>query len=317
MYVKKHFLLKLLIVSVLIMMVNFAGTEREKQLFSVLEIYDLSTGEREVILKEKVHFEAPNWSKDGKYLLINSSGKLYRVDLNKRKREPVNTGFAGQCNNDHGFTPDGKQILISHHDNRVDLQGKEEWKNSRIFKLPASGGTPELITKEFPSFWHGISPDGKTLVYTAERKGIFNIYATDINGGREEQLTFTDVLDDGPDYSPDGKYIYYNSYASGKMQLWRMTAEGKDHTMITDDRYSNWFPHPNPNGKNLVYISYETDQGQKHPAMKKVSLKLFDLQSETIKTLCSFTGGQGTINVPSWSPDGKKFAFVSYGYFYR
>jgi Tol biopolymer transport system component len=297
-------------------MVNFAGTLKEKQLYSVLEVYDLATGKREVILKEKIHFEAPNWSKDGKYLLINSSGKLYKVDLNKKERELITTGFADQCNNDHGFTPDGKNILISHHDDTVDLQGKEEWKNSRIYKLPVRGGNPELITKKFPSFWHGVSPDVKTLVYTAERDNIFNIYTISINGGDEKQLTFTNVLDDGPEYSADGKYIYYNSFASGIMQIWKMTLDGKDHTLLTSDEYSNWFPHPNPNGKNFVYISYKSNQGQDHPGMKKVSLKLYDLKSKTIKTLCSFTGGQGTINVPSWSPNGKRFAFVSYAYFY-
>ncbi len=313
---RKYSLIKYATVLALIMMINFAGSQKEKQLYSILEVYDISTNKRTIILKEEIYFEAPNWSRDGKYLLINSSGKLYKVDLEKKKRELINTGFADQCNNDHGFTPDGKQILISHHDDTVDLQGKESWKNSKIYKLSAEGGTPQVITKNFPSFWHGISPDGQTLVYTAERKNIFNIYAIDINGGIEKQLTNTPVLDDGPDFSPDGNTIYYNSFDSGSMEIWRMTKDGKAHEMLTDDQYSNWFPHPNPNGKNFVFISYEKDQGQNHPAMKKVSLKLFDLQSKSIKTLCSFTGGQGTINVPSWSPDGSEFAFVSYVYSY-
>jgi len=311
---RRYSLIKITTVLALIVMINFAGSQKGKQLYSILEVYDISTGKREVILKEKAHFEAPNWSKDGKYLLINSSGRLFKVNLNNNKKELINTGFANQCNNDHGFTPDGKNILISHQDERVDLQGKESWKNSRIFKVPVEGGIPILITEKFPSFWHGISPDGQTLVYTAERNDIFNIYAINIDGGKEKQLTATNVLDDGPEFSPDGKTIYYNSFASGRMQIWRMTKEGKDHEMLTGDQYSNWFPHPNPKGKNFVYISYKSDQGQKHPAMKEVSLKLFDLQSKTIKILCSFTGGQGSINVPSWSTDGKKFAFVSYVY---
>ena len=296
----------------IIFMIKFEGVKKEKELYSILEIYDMTTNKREVVLEEKIHFEAPNWSMDGKFLIINSSGKLYKIDIEKKTKELINTGFATSCNNDHGITPDNKSIIISHHDETVDLKGRESWKNSRIFILPINGGIPQLITEKAPSFWHGVSPDGQTLVYTAERDKVFNIYKISINGGEENQLTNTNVLDDGPDFSPDGKYIYYNSFDSGTMEIWRMTSEGELHEQLTKDEFSNWFPHPNPKGNNFVFISYEKDQGQSHPAMKKVSLKLFDLKNNSIRILCQFTGGQGSMNVPSWSPDGSKFAFVSY-----
>ena len=311
---KKQFTLRISILLAIIFITNFAGSKKEKQLYSILEVYNITTNKREVILEEKIHFEAPNWSMDGKFLIINSSGKLYKIDLDKKTRKLINTGFATNCNNDHGITPDNKSIIISHHDESVDLKGRESWKNSRIFILPINGGIPKLITDEAPSFWHGISPDGQMLVYTAERNNVFNIYGIDINGGKERQLTNTNVLDDGPDFSPDGKYIYYNTFESGSMEIWRMTSEGKLHEQLTKDDFSNWFPHPNPNGNNFVFISYDEDQEQNHPAMKKVSLKLFDLKNNSITTLCKFTGGQGSINVPSWSPEGERFAFVSYEY---
>jgi len=150
------------------------------------------------------------------------------------------------------------------------------------------------------------------VVYTALRNGTYDIYQIALNDSTEVQLTNAPGLDDGPEYSPDGMYIYYNSFQSGVMELWRMRPDGADKEQLTDDAYSNWFPHPSPDGKYLVFISYMEDQGQNHPALKKVALRLYNLQDKTIKTLCSFTGGQGTINVPSWSPDSKKFAFVSY-----
>ncbi len=311
---KKYSLFIVTVVMMLILMIGFAGIQQEKQLYSVLEIYNIKTNKREIVLKEKIHFEAPNWSKDGKFLIVNSSGKLYKISLDKKKRELIDTDFADKCNNDHGITPDNKSIIISHTDDRVQLNGRAKWKNSRIFVLPINGGVPQLITEKSPSFWHGISPDGKTLVYTAERDKVFNIYKINISGGEETQLTDSKVLDDGPDFSPDGKFIYYNSFVSGKMEIWKMTPEGRFQEQLTDDAYSNWFPHPNPNGENLVFISYDHDQGESHPPMKKVSLKLYDFKTNSIKTLCKFTGGQGTINVPSWSPDGEKFAFVSYRY---
>ena len=167
----------------------------------------------------------------------------------------------------------------------------------------------------FPSSdWHGWSPDGKNVVYTAKRNGNFDIYKISSNGGEEIRLTSSKSLDDGPEYSPDGKYIYYNTAHSGSMEIWRMYTDGSQKKQLTDDAYSNWFAHPSPNGNYFVFISYLDDQGEKHPPMKSAALRLYNLKDGSIKDLCKFTGGQGTINVPSWSPDSKKFAFVSYEY---
>lgn len=281
---------------------------------SRLEIFNIETNERRLVLEEDTHFEAPNWSRDGKYLLLNSKGLLYTVDLTNPKREHLDTDFAQRCNNDHGISPDGSQIVISHHDHEGLPEDMHNYRSSRIYILPIEGGEPQMITPKTPSFWHGWSPDGKELAYVGERDGEFDIYTIDVDGGEERKITNTPGLDDGPDYSPDGQYIYYNSMASGKMEIWRMAPDGSKKEQLTDDAYSNWFPHPSPDGKGFIYIAYIQDQGSKHPAMKDVVLRYYDLKSSKIKDLCFFTGGQGTINVPSWSPDGKEFAFVTYEY---
>ncbi|MEO0900228.1 MAG: transporter [Bacteroidota bacterium] len=280
---------------------------------SHLEIYSLETESQIVILSENDHFEAPNWSRDGKFLLINSKGLLYKVDLDSNKKTLVDTGDLDHINNDHGISPDGQEIVISNNDLLMTDEGKEV-RSSRIYLHPITGGIPKLVTPNYPSYWHGWAPDGRTLAYVAKRKGDYDIYTIDSTGGKENRLTSSPGLDDGPDYSPDGKYIYYNSMASGKMEIWRMDADGSNQKQLTDDTQSNWFPHPSPIGDKLVYISYKEDQGSAHPPMKEVELKLMDLETFAITTLCSFTGGQGTINVPSWSPDGKAFAFVTYNW---
>lgn len=287
------------------------SSSQPDKLKSVLEIYDIKTGKREVIYSENSHFEAPNWSRNNDYLLLNSNGQLFKLDLRTKEKTNVNTGFAKDLNNDHGISPDGSQIVISSADS-IPAKDKAQWLTSKIYLLPASGGVPELITPKEPSFWHGWSPDGQTLAYTAMRKGDFDIYTINVKGGVEDRLTTEEGLDDGPDYSHDGKYIYYNSMQSGTMEIWRMKIDGSQKTQITNDSYSNWFPHPSPEGSSVVFLSYLEDQGDAHPAMKNVALRLYDLKTKTIKRLCEFTGGQGSINVPSWSPDGKKFAFVSY-----
>jgi TolB protein len=281
---------------------------QSSQLKSMLEVYSLETGERKVIYEERAHFEAPNWSPDGNYLILNQNGLLYRIKTDGSSKKQIDTGIAVKCNNDHGISPDGTMLAISNND---PIEGVQSG-TSRIYTLPLEGGTPQLVTLEYPSYWHGWSPKSDAVVYTARRNNNYDIYRISIQGGDEERLTNSPGLDDGPEYSADGKYIYYNSMQSGKMEIWRMKPNGSDKEQLTNDAYSNWFAHPSPDGKYFVFISYLEDQGDRHPALKSVALRLFDLNTNEIKSLCLFIGGQGTINVPSWSPDSKHFAFVSY-----
>jgi Tol biopolymer transport system component len=249
--------------------------------------------------------EAPNWTPDGQSLIYNSKGRLYRVPSSGGPAEVIETGFATKCNNDHGVSPNGKLIVLSDQ--------SQDDKKSRIYTVAATGGVPQLLTKAAPSYWHGWSPDGKTIAYCAQRDGEFDIYTMPAAGGEETRLTTTKGLDDGPDYSPDGKFIYFNSDRTGQMQIWRMKADGSAQEQVTKDETNNWFPHPSPDGKWLVFLTYEKDVTG-HPENKDVTLHLLDLTDEAKPaiTLAKLFGGQGTINVPSWSPDSKKLAFVSY-----
>ncbi len=277
---------------------------------SYIQTVDISTGRIETILATNKHFEAPNWHPDN-YLLLNSYGKLYTLDIATKKINQLNTGFALSNNNDHGISPDKKWLAISNVD-RSDPSPKPY--KSAIYILPIKGGEPRRITSEVMSFWHGWSADGKTLAYCGERKGNYDIYSIGIEGGQEKRLTSTEGLDDGPDYSPDGKYIYFNSYRTGHMQIWRMNADGTNPEQLTFDENSNWFAHPSPDGKWIVYIAYTSDEKQAHLFGKQVKLRLMNLKTREIRDLTPvFFGGQGTINVPSWSADSKKIAFVSYG----
>lgn len=274
---------------------------------STLEIYHLDSGKRDTVYKADQHFEAPNWSRDGKYLLYNSQGKLYTIPVAGGTPSLLDTDFAIKCNNDHGISPDGKSIVISHHEAAT---GK-----SMIYTLPISGGKPTQITPQGPSYWHGWSPDGKTLAYCAERKGAYDIYTIPAKGGQEKQLTKAEGLDDGPDYSHDGKYIYFNSVRSGLMKIWKMKADGSAQEQVTKDlQYNDWFAHPSSDGKWIVFVSYKVGDVAPgdHPANKHVKIRLMSTQGGAIKDLIDVFGGQGTLNVPSWSPDSKSFAFVSY-----
>jgi TolB protein len=276
---------------------------------SYIQTLDITTGKIDTVLTINSHFEAPNWHPDN-YLIVNSKGKLYTFDLFSKKLNLLNTGFATECNNDHGISPDKKWLVVSHND-KNDPSPKAY--KSAIYILPIGGGEPKRITSEVMSFWHGWSPDGKTLAYCAERNDNFDIYTIGVEGGKETRLTDAEGLDDGPDYSSDGKYIYINSYRTGHMQIWRMLADGSNPEQLTFDENSNWFAHPSPDNKWMVYIAYTSDEKQAHLFGKNVKLRLMNLETKEIKDITPvFYGGQGTINVPSWSADSQKIAFVSY-----
>jgi Tol biopolymer transport system component len=92
-----------------------------------------------------------------------------------------------------------------------------------------------------------------------------------------------------------------------------MRPDGSELTRVTEDGFGNWFPHLSPDGTKMAYLAYRPEVSG-HPADKDVDLKLLDLTTGVTRTVASLFGGQGTINVPSWSPDGTRFAFVSYLY---
>ncbi|HTX17784.1 MAG TPA: hypothetical protein VMG34_03910 [Bacteroidota bacterium] len=279
-----------------------AQAKGEPVLESTLETVSIASTDRTVVYQVRNHIEAPNWSRDGKSLIFNREGHLYTLPVTGGTPQPLETGFAVRCNNDHGLSPDGSLLAISD-------QSKDE--KSRIYVLPGNGGTPRLVTPLAPSYWHGWSPDGTTLAYCAERGGNFDIYTIPVGGGEETRLTTAPGLDDGPDYAPDGKFIYFNSERTGLMQIWRMKPDGSDQEQVTNDEYNNWFAHPSPDGKWIVFLSYEKEVTG-HPANKDVMLRLMPIGGGEIRVIAKLFGGQGTINVPSWSPDSQNVAFVSY-----
>jgi TolB protein len=272
---------------------------------SNVEVMDVATGKRKIVYTATDSFQAPNWTKDGQALIYNRNGRLYRFDLAKKAATPIDTGFAINNNNDHVLSFDGKMLAISHH-------SKDDGNASIVYTVPVNGGTPRRVTAKGPSYLHGWSPDGKYLVYTGQRDGELDIYKISVGGGPETRLTNAKGLDDGPEFTPDGRYIYFNSTRSGTMQIWRMKPDGSDQEQATNDEYNNWFPHISPDGRWIVFLSFLKDvEPSDHPFYKHVYIRLMPVETMKAKVIAYVYGGQGTINVPSWSPDGKQIAFVS------
>jgi len=278
----------------------------QRDSYSSLETVDVFTGIRTVLKEFDCVIEAPNWTRDGRYLVYNSRGRIYSYALASGEIKEIDTGFAIDCNNDHVLSPDNAQLAVSHFTNEDAM--------SRIYILPFAGGSPRLVTEKGPSYLHGWSPDGKTLAYCAERNGQYDIYTISVEGGPETQLTNLPGLDDGPEYSPDGKHIWFNSVRAGLMQVWRMEADGSNPTHMVQEEANGWFPHISPDGNWVVYITYQEGDVAPgdHPANKNVEIRLVPASGGESKPVVNLFGGQGTLNVNSWSPDNRTIAFVSY-----
>ncbi|MDD4849740.1 MAG: hypothetical protein PHO10_03460 [Gemmiger sp.] len=276
-----------------------------------IHTYDLETG----TVTDLIHFdtavEAPNWTKDGKYLIYNSMGKLWRLDLATKAITAIPTGMVDTCNNDHVLAPDGSGIACS--------SGQNDDETSNIYLVDYATGTAKRVVSENLSYLHGWSPDGKTLAFCAGRayqgRLEWDIYTVPVEGGPETRLTNAPGLNDGPEYSPDGKKIWFNSVRTGLMQAYVMNADGSAQTQMTfDEDMNTWFPHISPDNTKVVYIAYhkgDLEPGQHLPDLN-VEIRMIPAAGGTPKTLVKLFGGQGSMNVNSWSPDSKQFAFVSY-----
>jgi Tol biopolymer transport system component len=97
------------------------------------------------------------------------------------------------------------------------------------------------------------------------------------------------------------------------MRIWRMRADGKGQRQVTADTLQDWFPHVSPDGRSIVFLSYEKDVApEDHPFYKQVYIRIMPIGGGEARILAYVYGGQGTINVPSWSPDSRRIALVSY-----
>ncbi|RZU12479.1 WD40 repeat protein [Kribbella rubisoli] len=268
---------------------------------SELYVVDVTSGEHRLVFSSSdILFEAPNWTPDG-MLIVNGNGKLFRVNDGL---EEIELGGVPDINNDHVVSPDGRTVYVSADD-------------GHLYAVPIEGGAGRRVTNDhgpgFHHYLHGVSPDGETLAYIGlenrDGRRITNVWTIPSAGGADVQVTDDEFADDGSEYGPDGEWIYFNSERAGQAQLFRI--KGDTVEQLTDDERVNWFPHPAPDGSAIAYVSFPPGT-QGHPAdIDDVRLRLLTKDGE-VRELTKLFGGQGTMNVPSWSPDSTQFAYVTY-----
>jgi len=300
-----------------------AGGGRGQRYRSRISIFDIRDKSTRTIYQADTIWEAPNWSGDGKYLLSNSGGRIYRIPVDGAniQPEPVNIDSTLRLNNDHAPSPDGKTIAFS--------ASSPASRQSQVYLANADGSNADVMVTTTPSYFHGWSPDGKYLAYVYQHPGPngapanYDIFRIPAAGGEAQQLDSNPGYDDGPDYSPDGQWIYFNSDRSGSWDVWRIPADGagpgdQKAEQVTSDEMEDWFPHPSPDSKWLVFLSFVKGTATHNDKLAGTQLRMMPLpgarlaKPPQIRVLTTFFGGQGTINVNSWSPDSQRFAYVIY-----
>ena len=280
-------------------------------LHSTLESVLVASTDRRVRYTATVHFEDPNWTPDGRTLIFNQEGTLqsfvldngtHPIDSTVQRSTSstlIPTDPQTKINGDHGVSPDGSLIAIGNQDPAG---------QARIYVVPTAGGTPRLVTPKGPAYFHGWSPDGKTISFTAPHGDTFDAYTVAAAGGAATLLA---ARSDVAEFSPDGQWIYFQSERTGHMQIWRMRPDGSAPEQLLVSDTNDWFPHISPDGRTIAFLAYKPGT-EGHPANQDVQLCVLSLADRKVRTLAKLLGGRGTMNVPSWSPDSKMVAFTSY-----
>jgi Tol biopolymer transport system component len=273
--------------------------------------YDLDAGTSTLVAESsELLFEAPNWTPDGDWLIVNGAGLLHRVPAGGGDPQPIVVPGLPLVNNDHVLSPDGSLVYVSGFDGHLHEVDPVALTSRRV----SNDHGPSFI-----HFLHGISPDGRLLAYIGmdllpDGKGRTNIFTVPTGGGADVRLTDSDAPHDGSEFSPDGEFIWFNSErgstSAGHAQLFRMRPDGSGIEQLTFDERVNWFPHVSPDGTRVVYISFPPGT-LGHPADLDVIIRMLGSGGEG-GDLVHLFGGQGTINVPSWAPDSRRFAYVAY-----
>ncbi|SDP84283.1 hypothetical protein SAMN04487905_110100 [Actinopolyspora xinjiangensis] len=265
---------------------------------------------RKLFETDEMLLEAPNWTRDGSALLLNGSGALWRLDVERPDGvERVPLPGVPDINNDHVLSPDGETVYVTA-------------KDGHIYAAPVTGGTGKRLTEDdgWRHYLHGVSPDGETLVCVLLPSSgdgeAGELAVLPAAGGPVRRFETGPGHLDGPEYTPDGEWIVFNDDSfgdeTGHAQLARVPAEGGTPRQLVRSTTVDWFPHVSPDGRHANYLSYPAGT-RGHPPDTEVAIHVVATEDwqNPIRTFPLF-GGQGTSNVGNWAPDSTRFAFVSY-----
>lgn len=195
------------------------------------------------------------------------------------------------------FDPDGRSILFV-----TDISGQ-----FNLWRTPVEGGWPEQLTASEDETVRSVtvSPDGETIVFTADRHGdeFHQIYALPGGGGWPERRTDADqvqhfVSQEG--WTADGSKLAFaaNSRTPSDMEVWiRDSASGEIRSLFGEGMFAmpaGW----SPDGSRLLAVDVRSNTDS--------SVFLLDPETGAADELTPHEGETKFFPGP-WAADGSGF----------
>ena len=193
--------------------------------------------------------------------------------------------------------------------------------NWDIYLFPPQGKAPKRLT-DYAGLDYDpvVSPDGRWLVFTSDRRGDPDLYALDLQRGGEPHLLIdSERMEDQAAFPPDGKFIYFVSTYSGNADIYRLpfrpdkTVSMKEAENLTHNSAADLRPSISADGRIMAFSS-----DRDLPISSPVSISRFrsgdiwtlNLSDGTLHRL-THVSGTGWNGSPKWSADGKQIVYYS------
>ena len=165
---------------------------------SRITVVDVNGSSPRVVLDTPRRYAAPEWTPDGRDLIVNGGGRLWRLPIAGGAPSPIAIDQPGWIDINHAVSPDGRTLAFT---------------SGSIWLVPIRGGRPTRVADANGSWVHGWSPDGRRLAFSADRGQGLDVYTIAKDGRSESRLTADSHRDDVPQFSADGRWIYFLSDA--------------------------------------------------------------------------------------------------------
>ncbi len=283
---------------------------------------------------------APSFSPDGQRIVFEARSfdgitcpQIFSMTIDGKDAHRISTG-RGQALWAN-YSPKGERIVYgSTHamldggcppptdltlTNPIEINGLHD-----LYVADTTGKLLSAVTNDMKVYdgMASISPDNKKIVFTSTRSGDIDLFLLDLGKNELQQLTNNEGFEGFARFSPDGSKIVFsasrviggevNTYRKNLLygnvdlvqaEIYLMNSDGSEMRQLTANGALNAQPNFSPNGESVIFASNMHDTTRKDMAI--FALKLSG--GDPVMCLNSAASEQ----YPMFSPDGRKFVYVS------